>query len=270
MCTSSHSRGPLTSSLFIVARIPSCPLFRDIRSYNKKFLGTSPTFQKEVVLPDNFILHTISSTVPDFEVSVRLLQGDRRPSTVKSYDQKWFKFEALKLSRLKYRMIQTSLVCVCCLCRHKRSQTVVAYLVYLLESDTINAKSLESYLSVINTVHKDNEYPSPVYEIREVPLHGNRHDRSGTKSEKESRNLRVNPIPKSEGETFSTICCKIQKGKRFHLVRSRFQKSVMTTVSPHLLNNYTELYFSSFWKLTNVVRVRDSFLTFTETRHFPG
>ncbi len=41
------------------------------------------------------------------------------------------------------------------------SQTVVAYLGYLLESDTISAKSLQSYLSAINAVHNDFEYPTP-------------------------------------------------------------------------------------------------------------
>ena len=41
------------------------------------------------------------------------------------------------------------------------SQTVVAYFGYLLETVTISAKSLQSYLSAINTVHNDFEYPSP-------------------------------------------------------------------------------------------------------------
>jgi hypothetical protein len=41
------------------------------------------------------------------------------------------------------------------------SQTVVAYLGYLLESGSISAKSLQSYLSVINVVHNDFEYPPP-------------------------------------------------------------------------------------------------------------
>ena len=45
-------------------------IFRDIRSYNKKILGNSSVFQQEVVLPDNFMLHTISSKVPDFESDV--------------------------------------------------------------------------------------------------------------------------------------------------------------------------------------------------------
>jgi hypothetical protein len=41
------------------------------------------------------------------------------------------------------------------------SQTVVAYLGYLLESGTISAKSLQPYLSAINAVHNDFEYPPP-------------------------------------------------------------------------------------------------------------
>jgi hypothetical protein len=39
------------------------------------------------------------------------------------------------------------------------SETVVAYLGYLLESGTISAKSLQPYLSTINVVHDDFEYP---------------------------------------------------------------------------------------------------------------
>jgi hypothetical protein len=41
------------------------------------------------------------------------------------------------------------------------SPTVVAYLGYLLESGSISAKSLQSYLSAIIAVHNDFEYPSP-------------------------------------------------------------------------------------------------------------
>jgi hypothetical protein len=41
------------------------------------------------------------------------------------------------------------------------SQTVVTYLGYLLEAGTISAKSLQPYLSVINAVHNDFEYPPP-------------------------------------------------------------------------------------------------------------
>jgi hypothetical protein len=41
------------------------------------------------------------------------------------------------------------------------SQTVVAYLGYLLESDSISAQSLQPYLSVINAVHNNFEYSSP-------------------------------------------------------------------------------------------------------------
>ena len=37
----------------------------------------------------------------------------------------------------------------------------MAYLGYLLESGTISAKSLRPYLSAINAVHNDFEYPAP-------------------------------------------------------------------------------------------------------------
>jgi hypothetical protein len=41
------------------------------------------------------------------------------------------------------------------------SQTVVAYLGYLLESGTISAKWLQPYLSAINAVQNDSEYTPP-------------------------------------------------------------------------------------------------------------
>ena len=106
-------------------------------------------------LTHNFILRTISSTTPDFETVVRLLQGDRRPSTVKSYDQKWLKFEAFT-SQVQDDT-DTSRMCALPV----SSQTFVAYLGYLLEAGTISAKSLQPYLSVINAVRNDFEYPPP-------------------------------------------------------------------------------------------------------------
>ena len=86
---------------------------------------------------------------------VRLLQGDRRPDTVKSYDQKWLKFETFT------SQAQDDAGAPRMFALPVSSQTVVAYLGYLLEAGTISAKSLQSYLSVINTVHNDFEYPPP-------------------------------------------------------------------------------------------------------------
>ena len=63
-------------------------LSSDIKTYNKKLLGSSPALLQEVALPTNFMLRNVSTLAPGFEAGVRLLQGDRRPSTVKSYDQK--------------------------------------------------------------------------------------------------------------------------------------------------------------------------------------
>ena len=126
----------------------------DIRPYNKKLLGTFPVLQQEVVLPANFMLRTISSTAPDFEAAGRLLQGGRRPSTVKSYDQKWLKFETFT----SQAQDDAGAPRMCAL--PASSQTVVSYLDYLLEVGTICAKSLQPYLSVINAVH-DFEYPPP-------------------------------------------------------------------------------------------------------------
>ncbi len=45
-----------------------------------------------------------------------------------------------------------------------RSLFVSQYLGYLLESGTITAKSPQPYLSAINSVHNDLEYPPPACE----------------------------------------------------------------------------------------------------------
>ena len=130
-------------------------LSSDVRPYNKKLLGTSPALQQEVALPANFMLRSISSSAPGFEAGVRLLQGDRRPSTVRSYDQKWIKFENFTTQ------VQDDAGAPRMSALPASSQTVVAYLGFLLESGTISAKSLQTYLSAINTVHNDFEYPPP-------------------------------------------------------------------------------------------------------------
>jgi hypothetical protein len=65
----------------------------DIRPSFKKLLHTSPALLQEVTFPANFMLRNVSTPAPGFEAGVRLLQGGRRPSTVKSYDQKCLKFE---------------------------------------------------------------------------------------------------------------------------------------------------------------------------------
>ena len=145
-----HSRVRWTSSQQCQHVISS-----DIRPYNKKLLGTSPALQQEVALPAHFMLRTISSAAPGFEAAVRLLQGGRRPSTVKSYDHKWLKFEVFT----SQAQDDAGAPRLCAL--PASSQTVVAYLGYLLEAGTINAKSLQPYLSAINAVHNDFEYPPP-------------------------------------------------------------------------------------------------------------
>jgi hypothetical protein len=101
------------------------------------------------------MLRTISPTAPGFEAAVRLLQGGRRPSTVKSYDQKWLKSEAFT----SQAQSDAGAPCMCAL--SVSSQTIVSYLGYLLEAGTISAKSLQPYLSAINAVHNDFEYPPP-------------------------------------------------------------------------------------------------------------
>ncbi len=102
----------------------------------------------------NFMLRNVSSLPPGFEAGVRLLQGGRRPSTVKSYDQKWLKFANLTTQ------VQDDAGAPRMSVLPASSQTVVAYLGYLLESGSISAKPLQSYLSAINVVHNDFEYPS--------------------------------------------------------------------------------------------------------------
>jgi len=130
-------------------------LSSDIKPYNKKLLGTSPALLQEVALPANFMLRNVSSLAPGFEAGVRLLQGGRRPSTVKSYDQKWLKFENFTAQ------VQDDAGAPRMSALPASSQTVVAYLGYLLESGSISAKSLQPYLSAINAVHNDFEYPPP-------------------------------------------------------------------------------------------------------------
>ena len=130
-------------------------LSSDINPYNKKLLGTSPALLQELALPANFMLRNVSSLAPGFEAGVRLLQGGRRPSTVKSYDQKWLKFENFTAQ------VQDDAGAPRMSALPASSQTVVAYLGYLLESGSISAKSLQPYLSAINAVHNDFEYPPP-------------------------------------------------------------------------------------------------------------
>jgi hypothetical protein len=156
LCAARHSRRQLAHSLVSLATIPACSLVRhQIKPYNKKLLGTSPALLQEVALPANFMLRNVSTLAPGFEAGVRLLQGGRRPSTVKSYDQKWLKFETFTAQ------VQDDAGAPRMSALPASSQTVVAYLGYLLESGTISAKSLQPYLSAINAVHNDFEYPPP-------------------------------------------------------------------------------------------------------------
>jgi hypothetical protein len=144
----SHIRGSATQERQHV-------LSADIRAYFKKLLDTSPALLQEVPLPANFMLRNVSTLAPGFEGGVLLLQGDRRPSTVKSYDQKWLKFQNFTAQ------VQDDAGAPRMSALPASSQAVVAYLGYLLESDTINTKSLQSYMSAINAVHNDFEYPPP-------------------------------------------------------------------------------------------------------------
>jgi hypothetical protein len=107
-----------------------------------------------MALPANFMLRNVSTLAPGFEAGVRLLQGGRRPSTFKS-NQKWLKFETFAAQ------VQDDAGAPRMSALPASSQTVVAYLGYLLESGTISAKSLQPYLSAINAVHNDFEYPPP-------------------------------------------------------------------------------------------------------------
>jgi hypothetical protein len=108
-----------------------------------------------VALPANFMLRNVSTLAPGFEEGVRLIQGGPRPSTVKSYDQKWFKFENFTAQ------VQDDAGAPRMSVLSASSQTVVTYLGDLLESGTISVKSLQPYLNTINAVHNDFEYPSP-------------------------------------------------------------------------------------------------------------
>jgi hypothetical protein len=130
-------------------------LSADIRPYFKKLLDTSPALLQEVALPAIFMLRNVSTLAPGFEAGVRLLQAGRRPSTVMSYDQKWLKFVNFTVQ------LQDDAGAPRMSALPASSQAVVAYLGYLLESGTISAKSLQPYMSAINAVYNDFEYPPP-------------------------------------------------------------------------------------------------------------
>ena len=74
---------------------------------------------------------------------------------VRSYDQKWIKFETFTTQ------VQDDAGAPRMSALPASSQTVVAYLGFLLESGTISVKSLQTYLNAINAVHNDFEYPTP-------------------------------------------------------------------------------------------------------------
>jgi hypothetical protein len=128
-------------------------LSSDIKPYNKKILGNSPALIQEVALSVNFMLRNVSLLAPDFESGVRMLQGGRRPSTVKSYDQKWLKFENFTAQ------VQDDSGTPRMIALPASSQTVVTYLGFLLGLGSIRAQSLQTYLSTINAVHNDFENP---------------------------------------------------------------------------------------------------------------
>ncbi len=133
-------------------------LWSDIKPYTRSFLAPRPRFFKRWPCRPtscSTICQLRVTLAPEFEAGVRLLQGGRRPSTVKSYDQKWLKFENFTTH------VQDDAGAPRMSVLPASSQKVVAYLGYLLESGTISAKSLQPYLSAINAVHNDFEYPPP-------------------------------------------------------------------------------------------------------------
>jgi hypothetical protein len=143
VCHDSH-RVTLEHTLYVGRRL------RTTRLSSVKFLSS--------------MLRNVSTLAPGVEAGVRLLQGGRRPSTVKSYDQNWLTIEAFT-SQVQddSRAPRMSVLAV-------SSQTVLTYLGYLLELGTISVKSLQTYLSLINAVHNDFEYLSPecVYLVKLV------------------------------------------------------------------------------------------------------
>ena len=108
------------------------------------FSALRPRFQQEVALPANFMLRSISSSVPGFEAGVWLLQGGRRPSTVRSYDQKWVKFETFTTQ------VQDDAGAPRMSVLPASSQTVVAYLDYFswLSSTFLHPQELNGLVTL--------------------------------------------------------------------------------------------------------------------------
>ncbi len=105
-------------------------------------------------------LSAVSSLAPGFEAGVRLLQGGRRLSTVKSYDQKWLMFENFTAQ------VQDDAGAPHMIALPPSSQTVVAYLGYLLESGSISAKSLQPYLSALHFYFRKSDTMRIVQHLR--------------------------------------------------------------------------------------------------------
>ncbi len=148
LCVADHPRRQLADSLVRVARMPVCSLCR-----YQALLQEAPRHLAHAAprggLTDQLYVAQRVNTRTGFRS--RCVFATR--STVKSYDQKWLKLESFTVQ------VQDDAGAPRMSALPPSSQTVVAYLGFLLESDTISAKSLQTYLCAINAVHNDFEYP---------------------------------------------------------------------------------------------------------------
>ncbi len=141
-------------SLVTVARMPACALVRyqALQQEASRHLARASTrggVTSQLHASLNFLIDT------RLRSWCEVVTRSRRPSTIRSYDQKWIKFETFTTQ------VQDDSGAPRMSALPASSQTVVAYLGFLLESDTISAKSLQTYLSAINVVHNVFEYPPP-------------------------------------------------------------------------------------------------------------
>lgn len=103
----------------------------------------------------DYALGRLDPSAPGVQAARLLFAHSRRANTTTSYDGKWLKFVHFCTT------VQTdagfSPLCAC----PASSSTVLAYLGWLLDEGSVHAKSLQPYLSAINSFHADQGLDRP-------------------------------------------------------------------------------------------------------------